>query len=178
MLDTDSLGNLKYLVAIVPPPSTLARLDRVKKEMNARGAQAIPHITLKSAFGWDQPLIDLQRQLSDWVGQLTSFEITLRGIGSFDEYALYLKASPESALRELNTRITELLGLSYGPFDGFNYIPHLTLASIIRRIEFSQLRLRANREFIQPIVFRLEYIGLFKGVPKRYWIPIFVSKIP
>lgn len=105
------------------------------------GLTAVPHVTLK--LGFKTPDLETFAGYLDEVAKSTpTFEVTLRGIGSFEEGVIFLDVEPTPALDQLRRRIVRELAERYQieprPLEDDRFHFHSTLAYGLTQKAFEQ----------------------------------------
>jgi 2'-5' RNA ligase len=116
------------------------------------GMECTPHLTLKQGFA-ARTIEPFERYFDRLVAETDPFEITLRGIGSFDDGVIYLDVVQNGTLDSLRRRVVSDLsngfGVSPNALEDDQYHFHATLAQGLPRASFERARQALQGEQVE-----------------------------
>jgi 2'-5' RNA ligase len=150
---------------------TALQVEILQRHGVNEGLIAPPHITLK--LGFKRPELALFGAYLDEVAKATpAFEVTLRGIDSFDDGVIFVDVEPTPALDQLRRKIVRELSDRYGveprPLEGDQFQFHATLAYGLPKKAFEEERARLSR--LKPVFrFQAQTLSMLAHTGK-HWI--------
>jgi 2'-5' RNA ligase len=126
-----------YFIAIVPPDDVSGRITDLKhymsQEYGSRHAlRSPPHVTLHMPFRWKmskRPM--LEKALEELAGRISSFEMKLRGFGSFPPRVIYVDVYDSSELTDCFQKTKQTmrkLNILNASYKDRAFHPHATIA--------------------------------------------------
>jgi 2'-5' RNA ligase len=114
------------------------------RELRANTGMAVsPHLTLKQGFA-AQTLEPFERYFDGLVAEIEPFEITVRGLGFFDDGIVFLDVEQNGRLDALRRRVVRDLSTEFGvrpnALEDDRYRFHVTLAEGLPRDSFERAR--------------------------------------
>lgn len=104
--------------------------------------QVPAHITVKSPFYLRSTGAIVGDHLEEVCEQVEPFELQIHGLASFETSVIYARVDDSPALRQLHLRLLDALEgyveTITDRYEGTGYTPHLTIASRLRRDEFTE----------------------------------------
>lgn len=172
-----------WLIALVPPPDTSARIDELRTEFaanyNCVAALKQPvHLTLYEPFRL--PDADMEAQLDKLrrsVATHDSFRLELKNFNFFENAkspVIYIDVVPNADLKTLKTGIVRVTDELFG-FESLSrktFHPHFTIGyRDISPEVFPQVK-EAYRRRTYSAVFKVDHVVVFRH-NQRKWMPMY-----
>lgn len=156
-----------YGVVILPPPAVRREVEALRRKLPVPAPPLPVHITVKAPF--------LYRGTGAWVvdileavcARFEPFTLELRGLGSFGTEVIYIQVEESEPLRALHqTLITELTGYVEtltDRYEGYTFLPHLTLVDKLVPEEYYRARQALNGSFFPRLRLPVSQLHLLRG---------------
>jgi len=135
------------------------------------GIKQPPHITIKQPFETDH-IEPFEEYLDKLAEVIEPFEITLKGVGSFDQGVIFLDVIQDPRLKALQQRILSDLAsrrVRAAPFEDERYHFHATLATGLGNENFAKARKQLENVDAE-FRFVFDTIALFMNIGPYEWI--------
>jgi 2'-5' RNA ligase len=161
---------MKYCLGILPPDSYLDKIFEFQKKWKSviLPRRTEPHITVKSKIGLADNMEWLNR-MQNICSEEYCFDVKMTKADWFSNSVLFLKATSDNLINLHKKLLQELLinsGISIGPYEGENFLPHMSIAKIIDSsviADLKRLRMSAEEDFQLCSSFKVTKLYLYSS---------------
>lgn len=162
-----SLQTYAYGVVILPPPDVIRELLTLRKRHPLLQLPSPPHITVKSPFYFRHTGAAVIEELERICAPIPPFQLTLRGLGFFDQSVIFVRVEESPELQALHEAVVDGL-VGYVEtiserFEKANFTAHITIAEKLTAEDYRAAR-AALAGYYPRRRFWVEEVHLLRGI--------------